>query len=298
MTFNEYFPSPPDDGSSEQPLDSGGTPVDERSIWRRIPMKAKIGGAIVLLYVLVALFAPVIATHDPIEIDPVTRLASPTAEHILGTDELGRDIFSRIVYATRVDLPLGFLGAFLPALLGVALGAMAGYYGGWVDSVIMRTSDIVQAFPAYILIIALVFALGQGASSIIFAFTILGWVAYARLVRSEVLRVRGLDYVHAARVAGLSRFRILRVHVFPNVISQALVYLPSDIVFATLALAAFSFLGLGIPPPTPEWGAMIAEGQPFIRTNWWFATVPGLVIVGLGLGMSLVGESAEEALER
>ena len=178
----------------------------------------------------------------------------------------------------------------------MVLGALAGYFGGWVDADVMRVSDVVQAFPAYILIIALVFALGQGATSIIVAFTILAWVSYARLVRSEVLRVRGLDYIHAVQVAGLSRLRILRVHVFPNVISQALVYLPSDLVFATLALASFSFLGLGIPPPTPEWGAMIAEGQPFIRTNWWLAAVPGFVVVGLGLGYSLIGDTAEEAL--
>lgn len=298
MTGDSAPAIPPRAESSNRVLDSGGTPDDERSIWRRTPMKAKIGGTIVLLYVLVALLAPVIAPHDPLEINPIDRLASPTAEHILGTDELGRDVFSRLIYATRVDLPLGFLGAFLPALLGVTLGALAGYFGGWVDTVVMRVSDVLQAFPSYILIIALVFVLGQGASSIIFAFTILGWVAYARLVRSEVLRVRGLDYVHAARVAGLSRLRILRVHVFPNVISQALVFLPSDIVFATLALAAFSFLGLGIPPPTPEWGAMIAEGQPFIRTNWWLATVPGLIIMGFGLGFSLLGESAEEEMQR
>lgn len=273
-------------------------PFDSRSRWQRIPTKAKIGAAIVLVYVLIAIFAPLIAPYDPLEIDPVGRLASPSADHLLGTDELGRDVLSRLMHATRVDLPLGFLGAFLPFLLGVVLGASAGFFGKWVDTIVMRTSDIVQAFPAYILIIALVFALGQGARSIIIAFTILGWVAYARLVRGEVLRVKGLDYVHAVEVAGLSKLRILRVHVFPNVMSQALVFLPSDIVFATLALASFSFLGLGIPPPTPEWGAMIAEGQPFLRTHWWLSTVPGLVIVLLGLGYSLVGEAAEEATHR
>lgn len=290
---------PPAATQPEVPLaEDQEVPFDSRSLWQRIPRKAKVGGAIVIIYVLIAVFAPMIAPYDPLEIDPAGRLASPSAEHLLGTDELGRDVLSRIIYATRVDLPLGFLGAFLPFLLGIVLGALAGYFGGWPDTIVMRASDIMQAFPAYILIIALVFALGQGARSIIIAFTILGWVAYARLVRGEVLRVRGLDYVHAARVAGLSRFRILRVHVAPNVMSQALVFLPSDIVFATLALAAFSFLGLGIPPPTPEWGAMIAEGQPFLRTHWWLSTVPGLVIVLLGLGYSLVGEAAEEALHR
>jgi len=277
-------------------LHHAAAPLGDPGIWRRMPKKVWVGLAIVALYVLVALLAPVLAPHDPLAIDPVNRLAAPSADHLLGTDELGRDVLSRLLHAFRVDLPLGFLGALLPAILGTVLGALAGFFGRWVDTVIMRTGDVVQAFPAYILVIVLVFALGQGARSIIIAFTVLAWVIYARIIRSEVLRVKDLDYVHAARVAGLPRLRILRVHVVPNVINQTLVYLPNDIVFATLALAAFSFLGLGIPQPTPEWGAMIADGQPFIRTNWWLATVPGLVIVGLGLGLSLVGEGLEEGL--
>ncbi|MDH5373130.1 MAG: ABC transporter permease [Acidimicrobiia bacterium] len=268
----------------------------EPGVWKRMPKKVWVGFAIVAVYVLVAVLAPAIAPYDPLAIEPANRLASPDAAHLLGTDELGRDIFSRLLYAARIDIPIGFLGALLPAILGTILGAIAGFFGRWVDTAIMRTADVVQAFPAYILVIVLVFALGQGAGSIILAFTVLAWVIYARIIRSEVLRVRDRDYVQAARVAGLRRLRILRVHVFPNVINQTLVYLPNDIVFATLALAAFSFLGLGIPPPTPEWGAMIAEGQPFLRTNWWFATVPGLVIVGLGLGLSLIGEGLEEGL--
>lgn len=271
-------------------------PFGEPGMWKRLPKKVWVGIGILVFYVLIALLAPVLAPYDPLAIDPVNKLAAPTVDHWLGTDELGRDVFSRLLYAARVDIPIGFLGALLPAILGTVLGAIAGFFGRWADTAIMRTADVVQAFPAYILVIVLVFALGQGATSIIIAFTVLAWVIYARIIRSEVLRVKDLDYVQAARVAGLRRMRILRVHVFPNVINQTLVYLPSDIVFATLALAAFSFLGLGIPPPTPEWGAMIADGQPFIRTNWWLATVPGLVIVGLGLGLSLVGEGLEEGL--
>jgi peptide/nickel transport system permease protein len=271
-------------------------PLGDPGKWRRLPKKVWVGAAIVSVYVLIAIFAPLLAPYDPLAIAPVDKLATPSAEHLLGTDELGRDVFSRLLYAARTDIPLGFLGALLPAILGTILGALAGFFGRWTDTVIMRTADVFQAFPAYILVIVLVFALGQGARSIIIAFTVLAWVVYARIIRSEVLRVKDLDYVHAVRVAGLSRLRILRVHVFPNVINQTLVYLPSDIVFATLALAAFSFLGLGIPPPTPEWGAMIADGQSFIRTNWWLATVPGLVIVGLGLGLSLIGEGLEEGL--
>ncbi len=288
-------PTSPLEGIPDEPQDAA-LPLDEPSRWRRMPKKVWVGGAIVMMYVLIALFAPLLAPYDPLMIDPVNKLVSPSADHLLGTDELGRDVFSRILYAARIDIPIGFLGALLPAVLGTFLGALAGYFGRWTDSVIMRTADVVQAFPAYILVIVLVFALGQGARSIIIAFTVLAWVIYARIIRSEVLRVKDLDYVHAARVAGLRRSRILRVHVFPNVISQTIVYLPSDIVFATLALASFSFLGLGIPPPTPEWGAMIADGQAYIRTNWWLATVPGLVIVGLGLGLSLVGEGLEEGL--
>ena len=232
-----------------------GAALTEPGIWKKMPKKVYVGAGIVALYILIAIFAPLLAPLDPLEINPVNKLASPSAEHWLGTDELGRDVFSRLLYAARVDIPIGFLGALLPAIVGTILGALAGFFGRWVDTAIMRTADVVQAFPAYILVIVLVFALGQGAGSIIIAFTVLAWVIYARIIRSEVLRVKDLDYIHAARVAGLSRLRILRVHVFPNVINQTLVYLPNDIVFATLGLAAFSLLGVGMPPPTAEWGA-------------------------------------------
>jgi len=276
--------------------DAAMVPIDDRKVWQRWPKKVWVGLSIVGIYALVAIFAPLLAPHDPLAIAPADKLASPSASHWLGTDELGRDVLSRLIYATRMDLPIGFLGALFPMILGTILGSLAGFFGRWVDNLVMRTADVFQAFPAYILIIVLVFAMGQGATSILVAFTVLAWVVYARIIRGEILRVRDLDYVHAARVAGLSKFRILGVHVLPNSINQTLVYLPSDIVFATLALAAFSFLGLGIPPPTPEWGAMIAHGQPFIRTNWWLATVPGLIIVVFGLGVSLIGEGLEERL--
>lgn len=262
---------------------------------RHFSAKARIGAAIVVFFVLVAVFAPLIAPHDPLAQDPVRRLASPSGAHWLGTDELGRDVLSRVVYAARVDLPLGMIGTLLPALIGTLLGLVAGYFGRWVDAIIMRVADVIQAFPSYILVIALVVAFGQGATSIVVAFTVLGWVAYARLVRTEVVRVRSLAYVQAVETAGLSSPRILRRHVLPNVVGQTLVYLPSDIVFATLGLAAFSFLGLGIPAPTPEWGAMIAAGQPHLRDQWWLSVVPGLVIVIYGLGLSFLGDALEEA---
>jgi peptide/nickel transport system permease protein len=261
---------------------------------RRMPRRVWAGAAVVAAYVAVALLAPLIAPYDPLEQNVLDALASPSWAHWLGTDELGRDVLSRLIFASRVDLLVGFLGAALPAVLGTVLGAVAGFRGGWVDGTIMRISDVVQAFPTYILIIALVFVLGPGVTSILVAFTAIAWVAYARLIRTEVLRVRSLDYIAAARASGLPARRILWRHVFPNSVGQSLVYLPSDIVGATLGLAALSFLGLGIQAPTPEWGAMIAAGQPYIREQWWLSTVPGLVVVGFGLGLSLIGEGIEE----
>ena len=272
--------------------------VDLGSERARLPRRVWVGAAIVGAYVLVGVFAAWLAPYDPLAQDPIMALANPSRAHWLGTDELGRDVFSRLIYATRIDLSVGILGALLPAAVGTVLGAVGGYFGGWRDSVIMRLADVVQAFPTYILIIALVFVLGQGIGSILVAFTLLAWVAYARLIRSEILRIRDLDYVQAARAAGLPSWRILGRHVFPNVVGQTLVYLPSDIVLATLGLASLSFLGLGIPLPTAEWGAMIAAGQPFIRDQWWLSTVPGLVVVGFGLGLSLIGEGIEEWTQR
>lgn len=273
-------------------------PVDLGVERQTVPRRVWVGLAIVLGYVFIAVFAPLLAPYDPLVLHPLDALAPPSLAHLVGTDELGRDVFSRLIFAARVDLLVGSLGALLPALVGTVLGAVAGYYGGWRDAVIMRTSDVVQAFPTYIVIIALVAVLGQGLPSILVAFTIIAWVAYARLIRTEILRVRGLDYVAAARAAGLPSTRILWLHVFPNAVGQTLVYLPSDIVLATLGLAALSFLGLGIQPPTPEWGAMIDAGQPYIRDQWWLSTVPGLVVVGFGLGLSLIGEGIEEWIRR
>ncbi|WP_029947243.1 ABC transporter permease [Leifsonia aquatica] len=257
------------------------------------PTMVWVGMGIVGVFVLAALCAPLIAPYDPLAQNVADALAAPSWQHLLGTDELGRDVLSRLIWAARIDLLIGFLGALLPAILGTVLGAAAGFFGGWLDTLIMRVSDLVQAFPSYILVIALVFVLGAGPVSILVSMTVVSWVAYVRLMRTEMLRVRESDYIAAATVSGFSRRRVLWRHAFPNAIGQSLVYLPSDIVAATLGLAALSFLGLGIQPPAPEWGAMIAEGQPYIREQWWLATVPGLAIVVFGLGLSMIGEGVE-----
>ena len=274
-------------------------PGIKQAQWRRrvsaLPGKVWVGAAIVAMFLLIAVCAPLLAPFSPLAQDPINRLASLSARHWLGTDELGRDTFSRLIYATRVDLPIGLLGAAAPALVGTLLGVVAGYFGSWVDAVIMRIADIMQAFPSYILIIGLVAAFGQGAITIVIAFTVLGWVVYARLIRTEVIRIASLAYIQAAQTAGLPEYRVIRYHVLPNVVGQTLVYVPSDIMFATLGLAAFSYLGLGVPAPTAEWGEMIAAGQPYLREQWWLATVPGLVLVIYGFGLQLLGEGFEEA---
>ena len=264
---------------------------------RRLPRKLVWGLVIVALYTLAAVFAPVLSPHDPIAQDLPNRLLGSSGDHLLGTDEFGRDVLSRLIHAARIDLRVAFTAALVPGIIGVIAGTLAGYFGGWVDSLIMRTADLVQAFPVYILIIALVFALGPGASSFVLAFAVIAWVPYARLTRGEILRVRDLDYVAAARTAGFSNLRVMFGHVLPNSMNQTIVYFFSDMVLALLALTAFSYLGLGIPPPDAEWGAMIAAGQQYIRDQWWLSTVPGFAIVGLGIGMSLMGDGFDDFLK-
>jgi len=265
---------------------------------RPIPVKVWVGLGIVGAYALAAILAPLLAPFDPLAQAPLSRLEPPGGGHLLGTDELGRDELSRLLYAARADLPVALFGALLPCLLGTALGALAGFFGRWVDAVLMRLADLVQAFPLYILMIALVFALGPGVRSLLISFTVVGWVVYARLIRGEIVRLREREYVAAARAAGLSPLRILVVHILPNAIPQTIVYFMSDLVFAMLALAAFSFLGLGIPAPTPEWGSMIAAGQPYVGNAWWLTVMPGIAIAGIALGLSLIGDGAQDRLRR
>jgi peptide/nickel transport system permease protein len=269
-------------------------PAEAARRGRRVPWKLGIGGGIVLVFVVIAVLAPVLAPADPLAVHPIDALLPPGGSHPLGTDNLGRDELSRLLYAARIDLPVAAFGAMLPCLLGTLLGAAAGYVGGWVDTVVMRVADLVQAFPIYILMIALVFALGAGVRSLLIAFTTVGWVVYARLIRSEIVRIRHLDYVSAARAAGLSGPRILLVHILPNTLGQTIVYLMSDLVFAMLALASFSFLGLGISPPTAEWGAMTAAGQQYVGTAWWLTVLPGAAIAVLALGLSLIGDGVQD----
>lgn len=254
-------------------------------------VKLRLGIAIVALFVLGALFAPLLAPYAPDSQDLLHRLAGPSTGHLLGTDAVGRDVLSRVIYATRVDLPIAGAAVLIPALIGSSLGLVAGYFGRLADGVLMRTADLVLAFPVYVLVLALIAVLGPGAGSIIIATALVDWVIYARLVRGEVLHVKSLDYITAARAVGLSRWRVLSRHVLPNVIAQPIVYMMSDMILAILALSSLSFLGLGISSPTPEWGAMIAEAEPFLRLRPWLIVPPGIAILLVGIGFSLIGDA-------
>lgn len=257
-----------------------------------------LGVAVLAIYVLAAVLAPWITSHDPNRQDILNPLADPTASHWLGTDVHGRDVFARLLYAARVDLLLGVLLALLPGLLGCLIGAVAGYSGRFVDSLLMRIAELFQTVPAYIFILALVAVLEPGPRSLLIAFTLLAWVVYARIMRAEILRVRGQDYIQAARAGGLPGRRILFRHAVPNAINPVVVYFPADVLQAIVALAGLSFLGVGIQSPTAEWGAMIAEGRSAVRDQWWLVAAPGLCIVGLGIGLMLLADGLDDRLRR
>jgi peptide/nickel transport system permease protein len=282
--------------SSASPLGavSGAAETSRRTPRKGGRVKLVIGGLIVTTYVVLALLAPWLTSHDPTDQDVLNALQGPSSAHLLGTDEAGRDELARLLYAARIDLPVAFLVTVLPCLRGTARGILCGYLGGGFDAVVMRVSDLLQAFPTYILMIVLVFSLGHGVRSLLIAFTVVGWVVYARLVRTEVLRIRESGYVTAAVTAGFRTPRIIVRHVLPNTLRQTLIYLTSDLVFAVTALAAFSFLGFGIQQPTPEWGAMTAAAQPYLTTNMSLTVLPGAVITVLALGFALLGDGLQD----
>jgi peptide/nickel transport system permease protein len=263
--------------------------------WYRQP--ALMAGIVILVILVgMALAAPLITSYNPNAQNLTDSLLGPSGKHLLGTDQLGRDTFTRLLYGLRLDLRIAFIAVLLPFVLGTVLGTLAGYFGGWVDTTIMRLVDIVLAFPFYVLIIALVFVLGPGERSIYIAITAVGWVSYARIIRGEILVAKRQDYVTAARSGGLSNLRIMSRHLLPNVITQAFIYSMSDIVQDILAIVTLGYFGLGIPPPTADLGSMINDGQNFLSTHWQLTTIPGLVVVAVGLGLSLVGDGLADLL--
>ncbi len=266
-----------------------------RSRWYRTP--AFVAGVIIVGTILtLAILAPVIAPYDPNKQDLQNILADPSSKHWLGTDQLGRDVWSRMLYAARIDLRVGFLAVLLPFLIGTTLGAIAGYYGRFGDTLVSRVAEVVVAFPFFVLIIAMVFVLGPGTRNIYLAITVVGWVSYMRIIRGEVLVAKRQEYTLAAQAAGLSSPRIIVRHLLPNVITQAIVFAMSDIVLDILLIVTLGYLGLGIQPPTPDWGGMIADGQTFITVKWQLSTIPGVAVVITGLGLSLIGDGLADLL--
>lgn len=264
---------------------------------RNLPLT--VGVALFALLVAAAVFAPLLTSADPVQQDLVNGLLPPGSPgHLLGTDQLGRDVLARLLYGARIDLRVGVLAVLTPFVVGTALGLLTGWFGGWFDTVVMRVVDMVVAFPFFVLVIALVFALGPGTTSIFVAISLVGWVAYARIVRGEVLVAKEQEYALAARASGLPTWRILFRHLLPNVVLQAVIYSMSDIVLSILAIVTLGYLGLGVPPPTPDWGSMIQEGQQFILTQWYLPTLPGLAVVVTGLALALIADGLVERFGR
>ena len=279
------------------PVTAGRRPTRSRSLRPWYRNGSLIAGIVIVgALILAAIFAPLITPYSPTTQNLPDVLQGPSGAHWLGTDQFGRDVFTRLIWSMRVDLRIGFLAVLIPFVVGSILGGLAGYFGGWLDLIVMRLVDIFFAFPFYVMVIALVFVLGAGETSIYLAIATVSWVSYAKIVRGEVLVAKQQDYVMAARLGGFSHVRVLARHIGPNVLSQAIIYAMSDIVQDIMAIVTLGYLGLGIAPPTAEWGSMISDGQQFITTHWEQATIPGLAVVVTSLGLSWLGDGLSDLL--
>ncbi len=255
------------------------------------------GALITIALVVVALAAPLIAPHDPNWQETSRRLEGPSRAHPLGLDDLGRDVLSRVVYGARVSLRVGFSVVLLASTVGILLGAIAGYFGGKVDTLIMRLSDMLLAFPGILLAIALVAVLGPSLNNVVLALSVIGWVGYARLVRGQILKVRQMEFVTAAEALGARSPRIIFHHLLPNVLSPVIVMATLGLAGAILAEAALSFLGLGVQPPTPSWGAMLTTGRQYLGLANHLAIYPGIAIMLAVMGLNFLGDGLIDALD-
>ncbi len=258
---------------------------------------AMVGLAIILLLLLVAMFAPWLAPYSPIQGELANRLQPPSATHWMGTDELGRDILSRIIFGARITLMIVLLVAIIAAPLGLLIGTVAGYFGGWVDRILMGLTDIFLSLPRLIMALAFVAALGPGIENAVIAIAITAWPVYARIARAEVLTFRKSEFLDAVRMQGASSARIITLHVMPLCMSSTIVRVTLDMAGIILTAAGLGFLGLGAQPPLPEWGAMISRGRSFILDQWWVATMPGFAIVVVSLGFCLFGDGLRDVLD-
>jgi peptide/nickel transport system permease protein len=247
-----------------------------------------IGLTLLLLLLMAALFPQLLARFSPTDFDYEAILKGPSAKHPFGTDNFGRDVFSRVIYGTRIDLQIAVFTTLFPFIFGTLLGALTGFLGRWSDAIVGRIADLVVVFPFLVLVIAIVAVLGPGLTNLYIAVSAVGWVSYWRLTRGEVLAQKGAEYAQAARVLGYSPSRVLLRHLLPNAVTPAIVYLMTDMSLGILLGASLGYLGLGAQPPTPEWGVMVADGKNFMATAWWISTFPGLALtIGDGLADAL-----------
>lgn len=275
----------------------GAVVTSARWMRRDAPWSIIIGLTLTLIWVLAAAFAPLLTSYDPIAIDAVNAALPPGADHLLGTDSVGRDVLARVLYGARMDLLMAVAGVAGPFLLGTAIGLLAGYSGGWLDGLLMRLLEVTISFPYFVLVIAIVSIMGPGLTSYIVSLTAVNWVTYARLVRAETLVLANADFILAARVLGYGQGRIMARHILPNAIVPSAVFLMTDAVLTIVLGSSLGFLGLGVQPPTPEWGVMIAEGRTYLGTAWWISLCPGVALCSLAFGLSLIADGVAQVLD-
>jgi peptide/nickel transport system permease protein len=256
-----------------------------------------LGILFIVLLVFTGVLAPILAPYDPVEISPDRRLAPPSSANWLGTDEVGRDILSRVIHGARISLEIGVTIVFFAAVIGLIIGLVSGYFGGVLDQTLMRFTDMFMSFPTLILAIAMTAALGPSLFNAVLAMIIVWWPIYARLIRGEVLAVREKEYIRAVRALGARPFKIIFFHVLPNTIDVVVIRASIDFGNAVMFCAALSFIGLGAQPPQPEWGAMVTTGRDYLRDAWWLVTFPGLAIFLTVMGFNLFGDSLRDFLD-
>ncbi|WP_338532506.1 ABC transporter permease [Paenibacillus peoriae] len=268
--------------------------------WRKILNTPSLlwGSIMFALLIGIAVFASVISPYQPSDQNISATLQPPSFEHWLGTDQLGRDLFTRLIYAARTDLKIMVLAEIIPFCMGVFLGMLAGYYGKWVDTVITLLTDTFIAFPFYLIVIIVAFASGTGEQGIYITFVLVGWIVYARVVKGLSASFRKQEWIAAAKTLGIPDIKIILRHLLPNVLPQAVVVLMTDMAVLLVAIVTLGYLGIGIAPPTPDWGTMISDGQPFISTKWWLSAIPGFAVVYTGIALSLVGDGLADIWRR
>jgi peptide/nickel transport system permease protein len=273
--------------------------IELRRLLQRARRSANVVVGLSMLVVVIALsfLAPAISRYDPIEMTPADRLLPPSIQHLFGTDAFGRDILTRVLFGGQISIQVGLISVSLSLVVGTILGVVAGFYGGWIDIIIMRAIDVMMSFPSILLALVIVAVLGRSLPNVMLAVGISSIPFYARLVRGSTLSVRSLDYIAAARLIGTPVWRQMVFHILPNILAPIIVVTTTSIAGAIISAAALSFLGLGTQPPTPEWGLMLSEGRASLRTSWWVTFFPGLAIMITVMAINLLGDGLRDVLD-